>query len=150
MRNESAHGLLMAHLIQRVEDFLEAHPIGRCFVNTGCKLPNGHLVHPDVAVLLNENVGKAGALIEGAPDWVCEILDEDDNPFAVSNLLQQYRQAGVREMWLVSLSRRAVWVGYLHETGWEALPRHGGRIESHVLRGFYVEIDKLFAEPQTV
>lgn len=144
MPNESAHGLLMAHLIQRVQDYLEEHPVGRCYVKTGCVLPGGHVVHPDVCVLLNEHLNRADGLIEGSPDWVAEILDEDDNPFSVSNHLQSYRQAGVREVWLVSCARRAVWVGYLHDAGWEALPREHAAIESHLLKGFTVEVDRFF------
>ncbi len=145
MRNESQHGLLMAHLVKRVQEYLEQHPIGQCYVKTGCLIDGSHVVYPDVAVLLNEHLNRADGLIREAPDWIAEILDEDDNPFAVSNHLQMYRQARVREVWLVSTSRRAVWVGSLHESGWEALTRQDGIIESHLLPGFTVRIDSLFS-----
>jgi len=144
MSQESTHGLIMAYLIQRVQDYLQDHPVGLCFVKTECVLPGGYRMTPDVVVLLKEHLNLADGPIEGPPDWVAEILAEDDNPPSVSTYLQRYRQAGVREVWLVSPARSAVWVGYRHDKGWEALSRHEGQIESHLLKGFKVDLDGLF------
>lgn len=145
MLTRSLHGLVVARLVHRVQGFLESNSIGRCYVATGCILDGGETVHPDISVVLRENLSRAGDVIEGAPDWIAEVLDEDDTPFSVTERLNLYRRSGVREVWIISPRRRAAWVGLLRDAGWEALPRHQARIESRLLGGLGVEIDPLFA-----
>jgi Uma2 family endonuclease len=145
MLTRSLHGLVVARLVHQVQGFLETNPVGRCYVATGCVFEGSEIVHPDISVLLRENLARARDVIEGAPDWIAEVLDEDDSPFSVTERLNLYRRSGVSEVWIISPRRRAAWVGLLRDAGWEALPRHQARIESRLLNGLGVDIDPLFA-----
>jgi len=138
------HSLVTARLIHEVEAFLRAKPVGRCYAFAGCKFPDNLTVQPDVSVLLQGHLDRAKEWIEGPPDWVAEVLDEDDTPCTMSEMLQRCYRAGVGELWMISPLRKAAWVGLHRASGWEALPRHQGNIESEVLEGFSLDLPALF------
>jgi len=58
------------------------------------------VVQPDISVVCNEKKrGEEGC--RGAPDLVVEILSPSNNVFEMERKLRLYRQAGVREYWIV-------------------------------------------------
>lgn len=79
----------------------EALPELRCVLATGS-------VVPDVAVILKENLLPMNQAIEGAPDWIIEILSPDQRVTRVITKIQACLDAGTRLAWLIDLLEEAV------------------------------------------
>lgn len=67
------------------------------------------MVQPDVLVICPENLHQSdGRRIEGAPDFVCEILSPSTRRKDLITKLAKYSNAGVREYWIVDPDTKKV------------------------------------------
>ncbi len=79
------------------------------------KKDNRNYVEPDISVICDmEKRSEKGCL--GAPDWVIEIASPSSRKMDYKRKTTLYREAGVREYWIVDPEERAVTV-YRFEDG---------------------------------
>lgn len=94
------HQRICSHLHHEIERFIRSHA-GQCEVNEALDAHLGRydVVVPDVMVVCDPSrLDEHGC--HGAPDWVVEVTSTNrDNDFHRKLIL--YRDAGVREYWIV-------------------------------------------------
>jgi len=86
--------------------------------------------------------------LEGPADLVIEIASDGDPLLDEREKLPRYHVAGIPEIWVVSPQTSSVRCDRLGpEASYRTERRSGGRIESTVLRGFWIDVDWLWQEP---
>ncbi|EMY77758.1 putative restriction endonuclease [Leptospira weilii serovar Ranarum str. ICFT] len=85
--------------------------------------------------------------IEGAPDWIAEILSEGNAYHDLKTKKKLYEKHGVEEYWIVDPMERSVEVYQNSESGFKLISSaNSGLVASAVLDGFSIEIDRLFTK----
>jgi Uma2 family endonuclease len=101
------HGLVCANLVHHVSQFLEHHPIARCFApGTGFQLQDEPEVVriPDIGIVRTEHMPKEGVPIgyfKGAPDVAVIVVSPTDKFDEISAAVHDYFEAGTRRVWIV-------------------------------------------------
>ena len=113
------HQILLAFLVRKLGGFVEANK-GKCIVvpaplDVQLDMDDRTMVQPDVVVMCSrDRVRMKGAY--GAPDLVIEILSPSTAAKDTLIKLPKYRNAGVRECWIVDPVKKQVWA-YFFENG---------------------------------
>ncbi|MCM1423147.1 MAG: Uma2 family endonuclease, partial [bacterium] len=82
------------------------------------KKDNRNYVEPDISVICDmEKKSEKGC--QGAPDWAIEIVSPSSVKMDYERKVKLYREAGVREYWIVDTERETITV-YDFEHGKEA------------------------------
>ncbi|WP_078130312.1 Uma2 family endonuclease [Leptospira alexanderi] len=112
-------------------------------------LDEHNVVQPDLIF-----ISKTRALIiqekriEGAPDWIAEILSEGNAYHDLKTKKKLYEKHGVREYWIVDPMERSVEVYQNGTSGFTLLVSvDSGTVESKILGGFSLEVQSLFTKP---
>jgi len=104
------------------------------------------VVQPDLTVICDkEKRGKEGC--RGAPDLAVEILSPSNTAIEMQRKFNVYRDAGVREYWVLDGEKKALTV-YLFE-GEQFISRTYGekdKVPVAVLNGLSIELEPVFAE----
>lgn len=89
---------------------------GKCkpFVSPFDVLLGEHMVEPDFLVICDPSK-QNGKRCVGAPDWVVEVTSSDIQRDYVDKLII-YREAGVREYWIVNPQNKMVFVYFFEES----------------------------------
>ena len=66
------------------------------------------MVQPDVVVICDRDKTKSGKRVEGAPDFIVEVLSPSTRSKDMNIKLKKFRECGVREYWMVDLEGRVV------------------------------------------
>lgn len=107
----------------------------------------GLVYQPDIVFIANSNFDRIhDTYIEGPPDIILEIVSLDSTALDRGEKFAVYEQHGVREYWLIDPLRELVDLYHLGPDGFydEYRPDIGGRLRSRVLKGFTLEIDRLW------
>lgn len=80
------------------------------------------MVQPDVLILCDKNKLRNG-VVYGAPDLVVEVLSPSTKFKDRTVKLRKYREAGVREYWMIDLNREEVEVYLFQNPDLDTLPR---------------------------
>lgn len=129
----------------------EKYDLGEVFeAPTGVRLP-GHPVpvQPDIFFVAKDRKDIIAAeYVEGAPDLIVEILSPSNWPFDRREKFQAYRDAGVREYWIVDLRARTVEVFLLEEGSYALVAQYGPgqTVPSAALEGFEIAVDDVFRQ----
>ncbi len=102
------------------------------------------IVQPDVSVVCDESkLDERG--MRGAPDWVVEVLSQATAVHDQTIKLAAYERAGVREVWLVHPTDRAVTVYRLrdHAFGRPTIHEMKGVLALEAIAGLRVDWDRL-------
>jgi len=109
---------------------------------------------PDLMVVTDAHRERITAQrLEGPADLVIEIASDGDPLLDEREKLPRYYVAGIPEIWVVSPQTSSVRCDLLGPEGsYRTERRSGGRIESMVLPGFWIDVDWLWQEslPSTV
>lgn len=101
------HGVVCANIVQQLKNFLDQHPIGRCFApGTAFVLRDEPqlIATPDVAVVRNEVIPSDGIPVgpfPGAPDVAIIVVSPTDKFDEISARVTEYFEAGTRRVWIV-------------------------------------------------
>ena len=145
------HQSLLAILVRRIGNYLEAKPSGAVIPGVGVILDNHNGVIPDLVYVSNAKLKEllAGGRLTGPPEIAIEILspgssNEKRDRHIKLNLYAAY---GVEEYWIVDPENRGVEIYRRSATG--ALDvcvnlRVGDQVASPLLPGFDVNVDELF------
>lgn len=86
--------------------------------------------------------------LEGPADLVVEIASDGDPALDERDKLPRYQAADIPEIWLISPQTRSVRLDQLGPTGaYSTQRRSGGRLDSAVLPGFWLDVDWLWQQP---
>jgi Uma2 family endonuclease len=104
---------------------------------------------PDVFYLERARVPRPlPKIFEGVPDQVVEVLSPSNRTYDLKEKRPLYRRHRVREIWLIDPDRQFVEVDRLTPDGnYESLTVTRGRLESHVLAGFWLNVSWLWKSP---
>lgn len=113
------HQLAVGEIYRQIANFIVENG-GKCqhFVSpTDVQLnkDNKTMVEPDVFIMCKEDV-ILDRCIYGAPDFVLEVLSKSTEKKDKTKKVSLYKNAGVREYWILDLDRRLLMI-YLFEKG---------------------------------
>ena len=102
------------------------------------------IVQPDLVVVCDsEKLGKEGC--RGAPDLVIEILSPSNTAMEMHRKLNLYRNAGVREYWVIDPENKIVEAYLLKNSRYESRILHPGDIlASGLFPGLEFSLESLF------
>jgi Uma2 family endonuclease len=84
---------------------------------------------------------------EGAPDLIVEVLSPFNRADDLEDKRPAYREAGVKEIWLVDPEEGQLIVDRRHRRSYTTTTAAGGRVTSTVIPGFWIDAAWLWAEP---
>lgn len=104
------HGMIAARLLVRLGSFVEARQLGVTFTEVNFQIGQRERI-PDLSFVAAARIPAAG-VPEGVwpvpPDLAIEIVSPNDLHEKVSNKVLDYLDAGVKQVWLVSLENQTV------------------------------------------
>ncbi len=85
-------------------------------------------------------------LFDGAPDLLLEILSPSNRAIDLEEKRPAYRAAGIREIWFIDPAEERVLVDRKSGRGYVEEVYTSGRVESQVLKGFWLDVGWLWRE----
>lgn len=105
------HQRIVTELSRRIGNYIEKNK-GNCTVIVApmdVKLNDDYVVQPDVFVLCDKTKIEKNR-VNGAPDWIIEILAPSNRRHDLIDKLHLYSDTGVREYWIVDPEQERVLV----------------------------------------
>jgi Uma2 family endonuclease len=103
------------------------------------------VVQPDISIVCDEKKrGSEGC--RGAPDLVVEILSPSNNAIEMDRKFKLYRQAGVREYWIVDPKNNGLTVFRFGENPGFNVYKSTDTVPVAVLPGLTIALEQVFAE----
>jgi Uma2 family endonuclease len=103
---------------------------------------------PDIMVIRGERRHLMRAQrMEGPADLVIEVASPSDQRRALRLKLPRYRQAGIREIWVIDPYTRTLRVEVLEGATYRVRELTTGRLDSAALPGFWIEVSWLWQQP---
>ncbi len=84
---------------------------------------------------------------KGVPDLFVEVLSPSNRDYDLEDKRSYYREAGVKEMWFVDPQEQQIIVDRRRGRRYVTKTIRTGRLKSSVMRGFWIEVDWLWADP---
>lgn len=145
---ELEHQSASTKLVVSLGNFVDEHHLGVVFhAPTDVRLFPGTIRQPDVVFLSEEHRDRMTEhLIEGAPDWVAEIISPSTRRVDEVEKMHEYARAGVPEYWLLDLEKRTIRVYTLQHGAYGLSGAYGAgeTAKSVTLVGFTVAVDTIF------
>lgn len=152
------HQIILGQIYRQLADFLDDKPCNvvvapfdvRLFEKDDDKPENIYtVVQPDIFVVCDDKkIDEHG--IKGAPDLVIEILSPSTSSYDCLVKLNLYRQAGVREYWIVDPQSSSVQVFLLDSNGVFHVSDAYNRnniAKVNILNGCTIDLSKVFPAP---
>jgi len=142
------HQPVITALMRLIENFVYEFDLGRVFAAaTDVVFPGNIVLQPDILFISNARLGIIGTKnIQGAPDLAVEVLSPSTESRDRNIKAEPYWKHGVREYWLVDISRRRIEVLGAGRTGFELLGVYGAddALESPTLSGLSMNVGEAF------
>ena len=144
----TAHQVASENLNFHLQTFVRAQKLGRCFTAPfDVAFDDENLAVPDLFFVRAANVSIISKrCVEGLPDLVVEILSPGTWHTDRGNKMKLYRRFGVAEYWIVDPKNQAIEIHALQNGECElvSFASETGEIESSVLPGFKLDVQKIF------
>jgi Uma2 family endonuclease len=144
------HQIAVVKLTSRLDAFVSNHNLGVVLAAPyDVRLFHGTVRQPDVLFLRNEHRDRLSEkLLDGAPDWVAEVISPGTREADEIAKLAEYAQAGVSEYWLVDPENRTVRVHTLADGEYEVTASFAETetASSPTIPGFEIPLRLLFPE----
>lgn len=102
-------------------------------------------VEPDVSVICDKNkLNDKGC--NGAPDWMIEIVSPASRRMDYYTKLAKYRNAGVREYWIVDPMKEMIVVYYMEEDAAPTIYGLGDKVKVNIYEGLEIDFQELEVE----
>lgn len=142
------HQQVSARLTVALATFVETKELGVVVsAPMDVYLTEADAFQPDVLFISNERKGIIKDRVHGAPDLVMEVLSPSTAYYDLKQKKRVYAATGVTEYWIVDPMEKSVDV--LANSGGEFEKASGayqtGTVSSRLLKGFTVDIEKLFS-----
>jgi Uma2 family endonuclease len=137
------HQTIIGNVLITVEAFLRQHRLGRVFLApVDVVLEIDEVLVPDLVFVSTERLGIVKKRIEGAPDWVVEVLSESTRRRDLHQKRDLYSRHGVRTYWVIDPEGEEVRV-------WEngdgpTIFERGATLSVSSLPGFELSIEEVF------
>lgn len=140
------HQELLVKLLFEIELYIRKKK-GKCRVlpapfGVYIKKDNRNFVEPDISVICDEEKrNEKGCL--GAPDWIIEIVSPSSKKMDYVRKTALYREAGVREYWIVDPDKETVTVYEVER--WDAPVRHSflEQIKVGIYEDLYIDFSMI-------
>ncbi|MCX7049158.1 MAG: Uma2 family endonuclease [Candidatus Sumerlaeota bacterium] len=140
------HGMISGKITKKVGHFAEINKLGEILTDCGFILTRNpdSVRAPDVSFIRAEKIAKARTprFSEIPPDLAVEVISPSDSYSAVVKKARMYLQAGVEEVWIVSLSTRTIEI-FRSLTESKIIDEFGA-IESPLLPGLSLPVREIF------
>lgn len=122
------HQEIAGKIYTRISNFLEKHDLGRVFIAPlDVCLTEINVYQPDVLFFTHKRKGILGErCIEGAPDFVVEVLSDSTAHLDKGHKRKIYARTGVRELWFVDPETNEIAVYDLKKSVDAATATYGG------------------------
>lgn len=84
---------------------------------------------------------------KGVPDLFAEVLSPSNRDYDLEDKRSYYREAGVKEMWFVDPEEQQIIVDRRRGRRYVSRTINSGRVESTVIKGFWIEAEWLWTDP---
>jgi Uma2 family endonuclease len=143
------HQIIIGNLHAALRDYLNANPIGQVLLAPiDVRLWADKIRQPDILLIRTEHSNRiTDRYIDGAPDWVAEVISEATRQADEVEKLVEYAQAGIPEYWLIDPESHSVRVYTLAGEGVYTLMSTitaGQTATSTKLSGFAIAVDTVF------
>jgi Uma2 family endonuclease len=112
------HSRLQKRLVSTIDSLgssYEAFPELRCVLSQNS-------VVPDVAVVRSDRLPTGNEPLQGAPDWMIEILSPDQSTTKVIAKIQSCLSEGTRLGWLIDVEEQTIMVFWMEAEAPQAMP----------------------------
>ncbi len=145
----ASHQAILAALASQFSDFLQDKPHKVYPAPYDVRLfykedeSDDTVVQPDIVIVCDEKKrGKEGC--RGAPDLAVEILSPSNTAIEMERKLNLYREAGVREYWVVDPENLSLTVYCFRETGSIYNYKNTAKVPVAILPGLNIELERVF------
>lgn len=112
------------------------------------RIKKGRRVGADIFFLTQDRVPKPlPKEHKGVPDLFVEVLSPSNRDYDLEEKRPLYREAGVREIWLVDPQKQEIIVDRRRGRRYLTKTTRTGRVESTVIEGFWIEAEWLWSDP---
>jgi Uma2 family endonuclease len=112
------------------------------------RIKKGRRVGADLFFLSKDRVPKPlPKEYKGVPDLFLEVLSPSNRSDDLDEKRPLYREAGVKEIWFVDPDQKQIILDRRRGQRYISKTIHTGRVESAVVRGFWIEADWLWSDP---
>ena len=143
-----AHNWVIARLTRRLAGFLESHPgLGELFVPRAALWTEERTyLEPDLMYVRRDRLPAPATDHLRSADLVMEALSPATTVYDRETKADTYAALGVRELWLVDLTRHEIEQRLLDAGAWRvhASAKPGETVQAHVLPGFTVSVAEIF------
>ncbi|MFQ5629708.1 MAG: Uma2 family endonuclease [bacterium] len=142
------HQKSVLKLGSKLDLFCEEHSVGEIYVAPiDVKLPGfADPVQPDVVFVLHNRLSIVKEdYIEGAPDFLAEVLSPSNWIVDRQKKFEIYAKAGVKEYWIIDPKMRTIEQFVLRDSNYELLGKfeEGEAVRSEVVQGFSIEVNEI-------
>jgi Uma2 family endonuclease len=147
----TAHQRAVRKLSFALDAFIQAGGHGEVFFAPfAVRLREGKIREPDVLFISAAHADRVTAqMVDGAPDWVAEVISPGSRVIDEVEKLADYAAAGVPEYWLVDLEARTIRVYALADAKYTLAGTYGAgeTARSETLGGFEIPVDDVIGGP---
>ncbi len=141
------HQRIVRRLTNAIENYVHQNDLGEVFfAPLDVLFDETNTLQPDILFIKKERANIIGAKkIEGAPDFVIEVLSEGNAPKEMAFKKYIYETFMVSEYWVLNLKNKTI-AQYLNEAGeFQKIGtfKSGELVKSAVLDGFQTKLDDL-------
>ncbi len=144
------HNRIAGFMRRLMGDFAEEKALGEVFgPDDLVHLATCRKFAPDGVFLEEDRVPDSAREkeIEGAPDWIMEVLSPSNRDYDLEEKRPAYRKAGVKEIWIIDPEVQVVIVDRRGKKGYRTTTVSEGRLTSTVVPGFWIDVAWLWEEP---
>jgi Uma2 family endonuclease len=145
----TSHQLAVQYLSRELEAFVGARKLGTVlFAPLRVKIRPGRFREPDVVFMLEQHAGRIGEEFWEGADLVMEVVSDDPEGRKrdLEKKPKEYAAAGIGEYWIADPQEKRVVVMKLVGKKYVVRGKYevGERAESALIKGFGVEVGKVF------
>jgi len=151
------HQMLSSNFVRIIGNYLHKKKCKVRHAPYDIRLPNNGekendktytVVQPDLCIICDTSkIDKRGCL--GAPDFIIEILSENNSKHDVETKFKLYEKHGVREYWIVHPSEQIVNVFTLdanYKYQFVGMYAQDTKVKVNIFDDFYIDLAEVFAE----
>lgn len=112
------------------------------------RIKKGRRVGADIFFLAQGRVPKPlPNEYKGVPDLFLEVLSPSNRKYDLEEKRSYYRETGVKEIWFVDSQEQQIILDRRRGRRYVTRKIHTGRVESKVIKGFWIEAEWLWTDP---
>lgn len=112
------------------------------------RIKKGVRVGPDLFFLVNDRVpNPLPEEYTGVPDLMLELMSLQKSEVNYREKRPLYREAGVKEIWFVNPELKEIIIDRLRGRYYVTVTKSSGRVESTVIKGFWIQAEWLWDDP---